>query len=307
MWELLLKLVVPLKFSLVAAVGALAPLIILFLLERREKTRREQAESPPQEEKLLRPPGHSLASKMEKLWDDLIDQLPQVLAFGAFGAILFYEGFVFLAYPELRLAGTFSLIAAVACGFLAGRRTVAIRNLMRLRRNCQLGLRGEQAVAESLTEIASFGYRAFHDLPGEGKWNIDHVVVGPSGVFAIETKARRRRVGAGKQPAHEVHYDAEKLYFPTGEDREAVPQARGNARWVAEYLTKETGERVNAMPLLVLPGWYVKRLVADTKGFMAMNTTYLKKYLADQPEKLPPAQVRRIITALEKKCRDVEF
>ena len=35
------------------------------------------------------------------------------------------------------------------------------------------------------------GYRVFDDVPGEGsggKFNIDHVLIGPGGVFSIETK-----------------------------------------------------------------------------------------------------------------------
>ena len=179
--------------------------------------------------------------------------------------------------------------------------------LAREARNCRLGLSGEQAVAEALAEVGPAGYRAFHDLPGGDHWNVDHVAVGPQGVFVIETKARRRRLVAGKQAAHKVAYDSERLVFPTGEDRDALPQVRRNAKWVADYLTKHTGETVATTPLLVLPGWYVERITSDTRGVTAMNTAYLVKFLTNQPENLPPAQVRRIIAALELKCRDVEF
>ena len=161
--------------------------------------------------------------------------------------------------------------------------------------------------SEALTEVGPNGYRAFHDLPGGENWNIDHVVVGPQGVFVIETKARRRRAVAGSQPAHVVGYDGDTLTFPTGKDHDAIPQARRNAKWVADYLTKKTGERVDAAPLVVLPGWYVECTASDTKGFAAMNATYLKKYLASQPERVPPAQLRRIIALLEDKCRDLVF
>lgn len=57
----------------------------------------------------------------------------------------------------------------------------------------------------------------------------------------------------------------------------------------------------------MLPGWYAERATADTKGVTAMNATYLKKYLANQPAQLPAAQLRRIITALDEKCRDLGF
>jgi hypothetical protein len=49
------------------------------------------------------------------------------------------------------------------------------------------GARGEEAVARALSELTPLGYRALHDIP-TGRGNVDHVVVGLTGVFAIETK-----------------------------------------------------------------------------------------------------------------------
>ncbi|MBI3648906.1 MAG: NERD domain-containing protein [Actinobacteria bacterium] len=48
------------------------------------------------------------------------------------------------------------------------------------------GERGENSVGAALAELPE-GYRVHHGLePGKG--NVDHVVIGPTGVFAIETK-----------------------------------------------------------------------------------------------------------------------
>jgi hypothetical protein len=49
------------------------------------------------------------------------------------------------------------------------------------------GARGEMAVAVLLGPLASKGYRVLHDLD-TGHGNVDHVVIGPSGAYAIETK-----------------------------------------------------------------------------------------------------------------------
>lgn len=50
---------------------------------------------------------------------------------------------------------------------------------------------GHSLVAEALSgpAVASAGYVTFHDVPGNGPWNIDHVVVGHGGVFVIEANA----------------------------------------------------------------------------------------------------------------------
>jgi hypothetical protein len=104
--------------------------------------------------------------------------LKQVLA--APNSYIFYSTF---------LAGTGALLWATREFIMAAR-------LYEEAMNWRFGLRGEQAVAEKLADraVAAAGYIVFHDLPaekGRKKWNVDHVVVGPGGVFALETKRDR--------------------------------------------------------------------------------------------------------------------
>ena len=49
------------------------------------------------------------------------------------------------------------------------------------------GARGEESVGRALAELRVQGYRDLHDIE-TGHGNIDHVVVGPTGVAAVETK-----------------------------------------------------------------------------------------------------------------------
>ena len=184
------------------------------------------------------------------------------------------------------------------------RRTQAI---LAQARNYRLGLRGEQAVAEALVTLSKDGYQAFHDVPGDGKWNVDHVIVGPKGVFAIETKARSKRIGGANGPDHVVRHENDTLHFPTGDDNEAIPQARRNARWVADYLTKKTGERVPVGALLLIPGWYVEGVGREGNDVDVKNPNYLVKCPPSGSMAIADAQVRRIAAALEERCRDVEF
>jgi hypothetical protein len=72
-------------------------------------------------------------------------------------------------------------------------------------------------------------------------------------------------------------------------------------------LRNKTGEPVEVFPLVVLPGWYVKNSEKGNFRVNVMNANYLPGFLQRQGEKIDPAQVRRIISALDEKCRDVEF
>ena len=95
--------------------------------------------------------------------------------------------------------------------------------------------------------------------------------------------------------------------FPRSRETKPIEQAKRNAAWLADYLRNETGDPVEVFPLIVLPGWYVKTAAKGNFRVNVINANYLPEFLARQAEKLEPAQVRRIITALDKKCRDVEF
>ncbi len=54
-----------------------------------------------------------------------------------------------------------------------------------------LGPDCEMAVGQELNNPMCAGYRVYNDVPAEGL-NIDHVVVGRNGVFAVETKGRSK-------------------------------------------------------------------------------------------------------------------
>ncbi|OAI55619.1 hypothetical protein AYO48_03170 [Gaiella sp. SCGC AG-212-M14] len=53
------------------------------------------------------------------------------------------------------------------------------------------GARAEGAVGETLNELRRNGYIVMHDVEQAYEGNVDHLVSGPTGVFMIETKARR--------------------------------------------------------------------------------------------------------------------
>jgi hypothetical protein len=61
------------------------------------------------------------------------------------------------------------------------------------------GARGEERVGLVLESLRSRGFVALHDLEFQ-RGNVDHVVVGPTGVFALETKAWRGKVWLASGP-----------------------------------------------------------------------------------------------------------
>jgi len=51
------------------------------------------------------------------------------------------------------------------------------------------GAAGEMRTADLIDQLADEGFVVMHDLkPLMARWNIDHLVIGPTGVFVVETK-----------------------------------------------------------------------------------------------------------------------
>jgi hypothetical protein len=72
------------------------------------------------------------------------------------------------------------------------------------------GIRGEERIGRLLAELEPEGYRALHEVD-IGRGDADHVLVGPTGVFVIETKEwqgrfypRGGRLMFNQRPADEV-------------------------------------------------------------------------------------------------------
>lgn len=55
------------------------------------------------------------------------------------------------------------------------------------------GAEGEEVVGRILEELAGDGWCVIHDV-SFGRGNIDHVVIGPGGIFTVETKSRAGRL-----------------------------------------------------------------------------------------------------------------
>ncbi len=136
----------------------------------------------------------------------------------------------------------------------------------------ELGLRGERTVGQRLEELRAMGYHVFHDLC-EDAWNIDHVLVGPGGVFAVETKT----ISKPNDHDAKVTHDGEKLLVDGFElDRDPLKQATAAARHVQKVLREQTGQDVKVQAVVVFPGWFVEGTSRSADVYVS-NDNYLMK------------------------------
>lgn len=279
--------------ALLAEFIPIGVLILYLLWDRRQ--RKGRRERPPIEEKLLRPAGYGLRNKIEKLQDHINTKL-------LFAAACSMSFALFLSLGNVPAIIPFLIVLAAAAGVSVG---MAIGPIEKLR-SYRLGLLGEQAVGEQLQSLAIQGYRIFHDVPGNAHWNIDHVAVGPGGVFAIETKGYSKRPSLNELKEHEADFDGTVIRFPWRNEREAVEQSRAGAKWLAnDFLSKAVGERVTAQPIVALPGWFVM-LKADS-DVKVLSGKQVPGYIGSMPEILSSKLIQQIAYQLEQRCRTVEL
>lgn len=289
-----------------------ATVVVAFVVWRRIS--RQDRKPFPDHLKLLRGPGET----QRRLVAALDENLYQTLVVASLPPLLVAAALVSLALrlppPALWFALTGTLGVFLAVLFLVARWLVA---KITERQNRDLGCFGERVVAEFLEPLKTQGCRVFHDVPcGDAKspFNIDHVVVGPGGVFAIETKTRRKGRSREGFAAHEIIYDGQVLAYPWGEDRHGLDQAQRQARWLEDTLASLLGRRTPVRPILTFPGWMIIR-----RGSGAVNVLNPREIPAAVAPALGSSPGPRGVSALDARecdliarqldarCRDVEY
>ena len=155
-------------------------------------------------------------------------------------------------------------------------------------------------MGEFLERLRESGFKVFHDIPGP-QFNIDHVVIGPKGVFTIETKTWSKP--ARGQPR--ITFDGESLKAAGFDpDRDPIVQGRAQARWLNQLLAESTGRKVPVRPVIVFPGWFIEGPPREKKSEVwVLEPKLLPAYLDHEPEVLAPEDVSLLAFHLSRYVR----
>lgn len=250
----------------------------------------------PLKDKPLRLPGQSVEEQRSKLLEDRIETPMLVAAMlVAVAGIEWWRSLSELPYsPKL-----FSGAAMVALSFAAWRFFRLRPQLKALRQAAE----GEKAVGQFLEDLRAQGYKVFHDVVGDG-FNLDHVVIGRAGVFAVETKTwSKPRRGEAR-----IAFDGARLKVgDRNPDDRVVIQARAQAAWLRELLHISTGKAFVVRSVVLFPGWFVEQTSGSTREIWVLNPKALPAFLeheeavlADQDVTLAAYHLSRFIRAKER-------
>jgi len=235
----------------------------------------------PLKAKPLRVAGQSVDEQRDKLLSDVCEQWLLVALFMVLIAGLEWYRYAFDVKPS---PWTFTAGALAVSAFAVWR----IRRVLPALRNLRQARDGERAVGQFLEGLRSQGYQVFHDLVGTG-FNVDHVVLGPAGVFTIETKTWSKPV----RGRPEIEFDGERLKAAGRQpDRDPVVQARAQANWVRNLLMESAGKQTFVKPVVVFPGWFIVNAIGTAKDVWVLEPKALPAFLANEPVRISDADVR---------------
>lgn len=230
----------------------------------------------PLKAKPLRYPGQSLDQEIDRIFHDEILLWLVWVILTAYVCIMEWIRWI----TGDRFHPLFLSFLAIGVVLYSLRKFFVARKKIRA---LKLGRDGERVVGQYLDELREKGYRVFHDLIGDN-FNVDHVVISPTGVFTIETKTFSKPM---KGEATIRVNNGVLTVNGHGTERDLLKQAKAQARWVNSILRESTGKNYPVKPVIVFPGWYVEPLPKnENRDVWVLNPKVLPSFIGNEPETL---------------------
>ena len=246
---------------------------------------------------IKRLPGQALREERDKILERMFDD-PCTLMFAGW-VILVIE--LMHVYGKLAPNIWFGIVPMVVLTAYCLRKVVLGRRMLR---NYRRGEEGERIVAQAIEhDLIPLGYTVFHDIPFEKdgrRFNIDHLLIGSNGIFAIETKNYVKPA----KGAPEVRYDGTTILWNGMRHTKCdeIAQARAAAVSAKELIDDLTGFNVYVHPVLCAVGWFVKSTDLYGHPVLLVMEKVLKSVIPNVKAKkeLSEADRNKIIAALKR-------
>ncbi len=281
-------------------IGA-APLFVIRRVSAWAERRKKQ--SNPLKENLLRLPGKSTQKKLDDVKYDLSENVTISILIPVIVYLLVFSRFSI--FNDTTTVSSNSIVGGIGAMLtLLGFLVIRDIKLLRKYRELILQLDCEIAVSQELNQLMREGYYIYHNFPAKD-FNIDHIVIGPLGVFAIETLGRNKPLTDNNKKQATVIYNGESLKFPTWTETQPLEQIKTHAEWLANWLKEVEGISIKIIPVLTLPGWFVesKEEKYPTRVF---NPKYLLGKIKAHSGNLSLELMKRIANQVEARCREMD-
>ena len=198
--------------------------------------------------------AHLSANPRMRAWQRRV--IVAVIAGLAFGILL----------HDWRWGVTFAVLAAIADTIIRSRTVF----------NGPAGVRLTRAQKNTLRQLNSLerkGYRAMHLVPiPNSEEQIDHLVIGPAGVFAIDSEDWDKRMPVRTSSHRQLWHGPHNM-------KDRLEHAHWEADQAAELLSAAMGSPVTVRPVLAVYGPKIMWDVAEIRDVDTFSGPRLRKYL----------------------------
>lgn len=249
----------------------------------------------PLKNKPLRNPGQSVHDERIDLLYDKVFAPAMIAVMLIVWASLEWWRFYFPARPQPLPMSVFAIAALCYAVWQFRKYRPRIKAL-------RLAEDGEKAVGQFLDTLRETGYQVFHDVVGDG-FNVDHVLIGPAGVFSIETKTWKKP----QRGSPEIQFDGVTL-TAGGKvpERNPLIQAKAQAGWLKQLLLESTGKGFFVRPVILFPGWYIKASRESRRKLWVLEPKALPSFLAQVDAEITPEDVKLAAFHLSRFIRNQE-
>jgi Nuclease-related domain len=212
---------------------------------------------------------------------------PRIRAWQRRALIAIVVGVVFAVVVSWRLGLTLAVVAAIADTIYQSRRLPGRRVKM---------TRAQRHTRRQLAKLGRAGYHAMHgNLIPDSEEQIDHLVVGPAGVFAIDSESWDKHLVVRTKNARQLWHGPYSM-------KERLEHARWESERAAELLSGAVGSPVTVRPAMAVYGPRIPWDVATIREVDVFSGPRLRKYLRRRARQegqrpLDDAEVERIYRA----------
>lgn len=205
-------------------------------------------------------------------------------------------------FIRLRNRALVGIAAGVLVGFLAGDARVGItagvvaailEAVYRARSNSTVPAWRRASIAERRTEgqlrkLERSGYRTLHAraIPGS-EAQIDHLVVGPTGVYAVDSEKWDKRLPVRVQ-------SGKKLFHGPFDMKPRLTEARWEASQASELISKAYGREISVVPSLAIYGPQVPWKIMTIRGVDVYEGARARKWITKRERALTDTEIDKL-------------
>lgn len=237
-----------------AATVALTSTVVFVLIARTWFAATRAANSSSSfSDRILREAAQRFRDEFELLSSKQSTYLGGALVFAVlFVSAWFLEaGALFAGYPSWQLYLQIGFLG-LAGGYALYRlcMTVIRRRRVKFLRDANI------AIGHQLQQLPSGFARVYHDVP-TSTGVVDHVLVGPTGVYAVNVIARR-----SAKRSH-ARLRENEVQFANGKPSASVVRVASRTRQLQKDFRRITGSKIRVRSVIAVPGWDIGEQTGD--------------------------------------------